>query len=72
VRESIGDNVVLSRDVSDVGRVLCYKVKMIELPRRAFVPFLPEGVGDRSMFCEDDEAAPFQHVVEMLDGLADG
>jgi hypothetical protein len=33
MRESIGDNVILSRDVSYVGSELCYEVKMIELPQ---------------------------------------
>jgi hypothetical protein len=60
-RENVCD-VVLSRGVSDVSR---------EFSWEAFVPFLPEGVGDRFVVCEDAEVAHFQHVAEILYGLID-
>jgi hypothetical protein len=65
-RESVGDNVVLSRGVPYVSRKLGYKVQMIKLPRWAFVPLLLEGVG------EDDAVARFQNVAEMFYGLVNG
>jgi hypothetical protein len=45
---------------------------MIELPRRAFVPLFLEGVDYGLVVGEDDEAARFQHMVEMVYGLVDG
>jgi hypothetical protein len=55
--------------MSYVGSELGYENE--ELPRRALVPFLLEGVGDGLMVSEDDEVAHFQHVAVMLHGLVD-
>jgi hypothetical protein len=69
-REGVGDNVVLSGYVSDIGRELGYEVKMVNLPGRAFVPLLLEGVS-AGIMVREDEVARFQHVAEMLHGLID-
>jgi hypothetical protein len=46
VREGVSDDVVLSNDVSYVCRELGHKIEVVALPRRAFVPFLVNGVCD--------------------------
>jgi hypothetical protein len=61
MREGLGDNVVLSRDVPYAFRQTWDKCSL-----------LPEGVGDGLVVGEDDEVAPFQHMEEMLYGLIDG
>jgi hypothetical protein len=58
--------------VLDVCHELGDKIKMVELPWGAFVPILLEGVGDGLVVGEDGEVASFQHMAEMLYGLADG
>jgi hypothetical protein len=45
---------------------------VVELPRRAFVPLLLEGVLDRLVVGKNDEVTRFQHVTEMFHSLANG
>jgi hypothetical protein len=47
------------------------KWRWLELPRRAFVPLLLEGVRDTLVVGKNDEMTRFQHVAEMLHGLVD-
>jgi hypothetical protein len=55
-----------------MGRELGYEIQVAELLRWAFVSLLLKGVGDGLMIREDDEvAASFQHVSEMLHGFVD-
>jgi hypothetical protein len=58
--------------VPEVCRELGDKVKMVELPRRAFVPLLLEDVGNGLVVGEDCEVVRFQHMAEMLYGLVYG
>jgi hypothetical protein len=66
VREGVGDNVVLSRNVSDVGHELDDKVEVVELTQGTFIPLLLESVGDGLVVGEDGKVACFQHTTEML------
>jgi hypothetical protein len=50
---------------------LCVEIEVINLPWRAFVPLLLEGVCDGLVIGENGEVTRFQHVVEMLHGLVD-
>jgi hypothetical protein len=54
--------------MSYIGGELSDEMKVIELPRLAFVPLLLEGVGNRLMVSEDHEVTRFQHVAKMLHG----
>lgn len=65
-QESIGDNIVLSRDVLYIGCELGYKVEIIKLLQWAFILLLLEGVGNGLVVGEDGEVAHFWHVMEVF------
>jgi len=71
-RQSVGDHVVLPRDVADVCRELRNDVEVVKLPGSALIAFLAESVGQWLVVGEDHEVPSFQHVSEVLHRLVDG
>jgi hypothetical protein len=60
------NDIVVTRDMSDVGSELGNEVKTIELSRLTFVMFRSEGECERLVIREGGEMSSFQHVAEMI------
>jgi hypothetical protein len=69
--ECVGDSVVLSGYVVDVGRKLGDKLQMVKLTWGAFVSLLVEGECERLVVRHDAEVLVLQHVSKVPHCLAD-
>lgn len=71
-RECVGDHVILSADVLDVGGKLGDKGQLVLLDRWKFFASLGEGVSDRFVVSVDGAVLCLENMTKVLDRFVDG